>query len=340
MQRRVIPTSERNFLFGFFSLAFAVMVTYVYVNPYVGRDYFNYIDIFERILEGSYLREPIFVGVVYALDFLGLNAHHIMFVFRAMFFFLILRFLLKKESSLFSILFFFLVPNIFIGSLNALQTWLAIAVFLQAFVTSDSRDVSKKRVFLFAVLAMGFHLAGLVFIFALIIFIFSRYMNPVKLSVLVFTGAVVSYFIGSYVLSTLGFSKYSLAESPVGFSSVIMSFIISSFIIYVYRFKGSNFDVYSSCFALLLCGLTVLLYLFSLDNKIFLRMLNFALMFFLFSFVHFSNGFRGGQRFCIKSSFILVLFINLGLTLGSLPDDMLNFHQSYHFFTGGAFHGF
>ncbi|KPV96913.1 EpsG family protein [Pseudoalteromonas sp. P1-8] len=326
-----MPSSARfygnNLKFYSYIAVFVLIAFYLYFNPVVGRDYNSYLEIVVKIVEGEYFREPGFSIVVIALDYIGVSNAGIVYFFRLLCVALLCRFFLKSPTPIFGLIFFILTPNILIGTFNALQTWLSIAIFFQVIQLDSYHKVSSGKCFLYAILSASFHVAGLFFIAAIVFNVLIKRLGyiPVIFTSLLLLPLLIFSF--EQVITYLGFTKYLISINPVSFVSLVLSTLIVFSIISLNYFYPSEARgmIFSIVFTYLLLSLA--LFSFSIEQQVYLRFLNYILLLFYIVFSWFLCRIElkfAGVVFVLFSTLLVFNFIN---TVINIPQDMFNFEQ-------------
>ncbi|WP_108125538.1 EpsG family protein [Saccharospirillum mangrovi] len=309
-------------------MVFLCLCFFVAINPEVGRDYFNYVRIIGEIGSGEYFREPGFSSIVLFLLKLGLSPEAIVLFFRIITMGLLLRFFYSVNSPLLGLYFFLFVPNIAIGLLNALQTWLAIGIFLQAFVNDlFSQKLSYRRLLAAAVIATSFHISALFYLLVVFYYIALRILG-VRIMLAVFAvGLVFTTIAGGVVVEYIGYGKYSSSNLDVlaypNFLAIVLVLVVLFNLMF---FSGIQRDWFLS---LIMVSVTVF-WLFNIvyiSQEIYLRFVNFLLPFILVSLINFINRFGLEFRVQFKFMFGLLILINFLGTVLDIEEDMLNFDQ-------------
>lgn len=256
-----------------FLLGTILAVSFITINPESGRDYFSYHEIIERVYDNrlSFLKEYLFYFYVKISQHLGFSPAIVIWQLRFLFFILFLRFgrEFSKNKSFF-ILFFFLVPNIFLGSLNALQTWLSISIGV--FII-NRRNSLKKDLFLL-LLSTGFHIFGIFYIPLIFLKRISKSLLK-KILILSLPLTIISTEFLLLLISKIGLSKYLFFES-ISIKGIIVGAIFLSINLFAsYLTKNRIFTTYSILCIILITSI----YKFKVDDEIALRSINYLIPF-------------------------------------------------------------
>jgi hypothetical protein len=322
----VTRNEQQHLFFILYVFFFFIAFFYVVLNPEAGRDYHSYIRLINEIKEGLYLREFGFYLSVQGLSLLGLSPESIILFFRTIFFFLILRFFYytSKKYKILGVVFFAFIPNIFIGSLNALQTWLAIAIFLQAFITITSNNNDFDKNFLrYSIVAFLFHYFALIYIILFLSYkYFNNYIKIFTLLLIIITYQFVELYIVDF-LSAFGYFRY-LYSDEAGSKFIILC-VIFMVVYFVGILSTSDKKVKSLFFEFILAIFFFLFFVisFGISNEIALRSLNFFLPFVWLSLVVFLKSINNQLSLLISAIVIILLIMNFFINV-DFNSDMLN----------------
>jgi len=298
----------KNNSYLYFYLYFVVFIfafLYVFINPEAGRDYHSYLKIISSTNETTPLKEFGFYYSVKLFIYLGFSPETVMLLLRVVMYFLLLRFFYFSSNNykLFGVVFFLFIPNVFIGSLNALQTWLAIAIFLQAFIGLDK--IKDDKVLIYAILAFLFHSFSILY---LLLFLSYKYFND-YFKVVVFFLLISTYnFLEEYISGVLGLFGYlryldiDVASTKFYVLSLAMMlvFIVTFIFLKNKKIKKIYLDLF---FAVFLFG--ILVKIIGVGNELALRALNFFLPFIWLAIVFFLD------KFTNKISVVIVLMLSI-----------------------------
>ncbi len=311
-----------NIVLYFFVFCFALF--YVTVNPEAGRDYHTYIRLINEINEGTYFTEVGFYAVAKSLTFFWFTPEQIILTLRTVFFLLILRFFYFSSSKhkILGAIFFLFVPNVFIGSLNALQTWLAISIFMQVFIDNKGKGISDKKFLYCSLLAFAFHYFAFVYV---MMYVSYRYFsNKVKLIALVafiLSVQILKPFIFDF-FALFGYLKYLKGEEA-NIKFLVLSFVfIVVYLVSAYfsKNKKNKQIFYDLVFALIL--FVFMVFTFNISGKILLRTLNFFLPFVWLGIIIFLKKI-GNVSFILSGGLAILLIFYFFMTI-DFNSDMLN----------------
>ena len=269
--------TDFSLIFCLYCIAFLLACSFVFFYPEVGRDYERYVHIVNDILEGETYKELGFYAVSKILLTLGLSPEQVIFFFRTSVFFLLLRFFYyaSQEFRILGLCFFVLVPNIFFGSLNALHTWLAIAIFVQVFTLRHKANLSKHSL-VFAIFSIGFHLSAVLFLLASVIS-YIKFSALMKWSVLVL--ALLSLYLMKpqlfYLLEPFGYTKYIGVDGD--YTKFVIIGVVFAVVTFIGWHKNDRFRVNQLIFGMFFCLVFVIFFVveFGVERTLGLRVINF-----------------------------------------------------------------
>jgi hypothetical protein len=308
MDRIVDNSRNQLFIFGLF-----ISILFVTLNPSAGRDYLSYYDIIKRIYDGrlSFVKEYFFLFYTKLGGFIGFSPGFIIWQFRIIFFYLFLRFGLRSsENPFLFVCFFFLVPNIFLGSLNALQTWLSISIGIYVL---NSNSLKRNIILLF--IATGFHIFAIFYSPLLVLKRISK-VNLKKIIIISIPIILLTSQIMIFVLTKMGLIKYIYSKS---FSIKAIVFIFFLTFIQLLAYSFSKNEKYLT-FVVLHIIMFTSLYQFRIDNEIALRSVNFLLPMGWLALDSIVKKFE--PKWLVAALIITVMLFNLIITIDPVSDNL------------------
>lgn len=315
--------TKKNLYIVSYVVTFFFALFYVVLNPEAGRDYYSYINIIKSVDEAVPLKEFGFYYTIKVLSLLHFSPESIMLILRTIMFLLLLRFFYfaSKQYKLLGLIFFLFVPNIFIGSLNALQTWLAISIFLQAFIKIDK--IEDKKVLLFSVIAFLFHAFSILYI---VLYVSYKYFNR-YIKVLIFLTLLIGFkFLEMYISDFIGFFGYlrylDFEAASTKFIALSLVFMLVFLFSVIANSNKKIQNIYLDLFFALLI-FVLLVKTIGVGNELALRSLNFFLPFIWLSFIIILNRFNPESSFLLSVILGILIIINFFVTV-DFNSDMLN----------------
>jgi hypothetical protein len=316
---------KANLSFIYYLIVYTIILAFVAVNPDIGRDYQSYVRIVGEISQDQYFKEPGFYAMTKALLFFGVSPEGIVLVFRAIMLLMLFRFFYYNKYKYFGLIFLVFVPNILIGSLNAMQTWLSIAIFAQLFVNSkvSTTPYSYQKLLLVSLVSFSVHYAAIIYLLISLSFIFIKRFGY-------FTAILASSLVISFLLYTnesifkyIGYLKY------IGNEVTIKTFLFGV-VILIILFTGAvkstrqDLSVFFGSMAYVWLLLFIIFLIIGVEPSIYLRLLNFFIPFIWISFCISIMTFNAELRVVIFTIAFILILLNFSITMKNLSHDMFN----------------
>lgn len=318
-------STKKNLFFVLYIFVFLFALFYVVLNPQAGRDYHSYIRLINEINDGTYFMEVGFYIFVKVFTFFWFTPEQIILILRIVFFLLILRFFYWSSLNykLLGIVFFLFVPNVFIGSLNALQTWLSISIFMQTFIIRKGKEISNKKFLISSIIAFSFHYFALIYV---LIYVSYKFLdNKLKwISLIVFFISV--QLLKPFIIEFFGFFGY--LKYLNGEETNVKFLVLSSMFVVLYSLSVffSDNQGFKKIFFELILALSLFIFIvftFNISGEILLRTLNFFLPFVWLGIILFLRKMNYKLSFIFNAIFIILLITYFFRSI-DFNSDMLN----------------
>ena len=316
--------SASHFFYVLYAIVFLFALFYVVINPEAGRDYHTYLRLVKEINADTYFTEVGFYITVKILTFLWLTPEQIILLLRLLFFLLILRFFYYSSSKfkLLGIVFFLFVPNVFIGSLNALQTWLAISIFMQVFIKNND-GISNKKIFIYSIIAFSFHYFAIVYVLMFISYKYVKIrLKLIFLSCFIIGTQLLKPFILDF-FSLFGYLKYLDGEEANVKFLVLSSVFVIIYFVFIFLTDNKKLKKIFFELALALILLVFSVHTFHISGEVLLRTLNFFLLFIwlviIFLLERVSN-----KTSLVLNGILIILLVSYFFISIDFNSDMLN----------------